>query len=92
MGLGGVGPTVCITVYTIFFEHFACREDIINLGLDEVLIQVKSESSDRDAWNMADHGLMMLRNIGAAVHKRDSLVEGKDGPPKIEDLPTKKNV
>ena len=92
MGLGGVGPTVCITVYTIFFDHFACREDIANLGLDEVLIQVKSESSDWDAWNMADHSLMILRNIDAAVYKRDSLVEEKDGPPKIEDLPTKKNV
>ena len=33
------------------------------MGLDEVLIQIKSESSDRDAWRMADHGLMILHNV-----------------------------
>lgn len=39
------------------------KDEIASLGLDEVLIQIKSESSDRDAWRTADHGLMILHNV-----------------------------
>lgn len=39
------------------------KDEIAALGLDEVLIQIKNESSDRDAWRMADHGLMILHNV-----------------------------
>ena len=51
------------------------REEIASLGLDEVLLQVKSESSDRDAWNMADHGLRILHNFEQAIGRKSSLLD-----------------
>lgn len=59
------------------------KDEIAELGLDEVLIHIRNESADRDAWRMADHGLMILHNVKQTTdsNKSKSLAT---------DLPTKK--
>lgn len=52
------------------------RDQIAELGLDEVLIHIRNESTDRDAWRMADHGLMILHNV-KPVGKQTSGSSGK---------------
>lgn len=43
---------------------FICRDELGNLNLNEVLIHIRDhELADKDAWEMADHGLMILHNI-----------------------------
>ena len=65
------------------------RDEISELGLDEVLIQIKNESSDRDAWRMADHGLMILHNV-KPMGKQNSQSSNKSGGGLITALPIKK--
>jgi hypothetical protein len=48
------------------------RDEVASLGLDEVLSYIKNEAIDRDAWEMADQGLMILYNIRPALTKADS--------------------
>ena len=66
-----------------FFFLLSLRDEITELGLDEVLIHIRNESTDRDAWRMADHGLMILHNVKQTTdsNKSKSLAT---------DLPTKK--
>ena len=67
------------------------RDEIAELGLDEVLIHIRNESADRDAWRMADHGLMKLHNV-KPVGKHTSGPSGKSntsGEILTTDLPNK---
>ncbi|XP_032236424.2 uncharacterized protein LOC5511221 [Nematostella vectensis] len=48
------------------------KDAIASLGLDEVLMFIKSDATDRDAWEMSDHGLTILHNIRPKLHKDDS--------------------
>jgi len=68
------------------------RDEIAELGLDEVLIQIKNESSDRDAWRMADHGLMILHNVKPVGKQtsQSSNKSNKSGSGLTTDLPIKK--
>lgn len=71
---------------------FSTRDEIAELGLDEVLIHIRNESTDRDAWKMADHGLMILHNV-KPVGKQTSGSSGKSiasGGALTTDLPNKK--
>ncbi|KAK2557422.1 hypothetical protein P5673_020545 [Acropora cervicornis] len=54
---------VVAKIILAMIESHENKDEIASLGLDEVLIQIKSESSDRDAWRTADHGLMILHNV-----------------------------
>lgn len=59
--------------------------------MDEVLIHIRNESVDRDAWRMADHGLMKLHNV-KPVGKQTSGSSGKSnisGEALTTDLPNK---
>lgn len=64
-----------LTIYLSLFSVSA-RDQIAELGLDEVLIHIRNESTDRDAWRMADHGLMILHNV-KPVGKQTSGSSGK---------------
>lgn len=82
-------------LWLVFFHDFlffTLRDEIVELGLDEVLIQIKNESSDRDAWRMADHGLMKLHNV-KPVGKQSSLSSNKSKTSSgglVASLPVKK--
>lgn len=64
-----------LTIYLSIFS-VSSRDQIAELGLDEVLIHIRNESTDRDAWRMADHGLMILHNV-KPVGKQTSGSSGK---------------
>lgn len=64
-----------LTIYLSLFS-VSSRDQIAELGLDEVLIHIRNESTDRDAWRMADHGLMILHNV-KPVGKQTSGSSGK---------------
>ncbi|XP_031558492.1 uncharacterized protein LOC116294936 [Actinia tenebrosa] len=53
-------------------ESYENKDAIASLGLEEVLIYIKNEAIDRDAWEMADQGLMILHNIRPSLVKSDS--------------------
>lgn len=79
-----------LTIYLSIFS-VSSRDQIAELGLDEVLIHIRNESTDRDAWRMADHGLMILHNV-KPVGKQTSGSSGKSNT-SVEalttDLPSK---
>ena len=64
-----------LRIYLSIFS-VSSRDQIAELGLDEVLIHIRNESTDRDAWRMADHGLMILHNV-KPVGKQTSGSSGK---------------
>ena len=79
-----------LTIYLGIFS-VSSRDQIAELGLDEVLIHIRNESTDRDAWRMADHGLMILHNV-KPVGKQTSGSSGKSNTSAealTTDLPSK---
>lgn len=84
-----------LPVLLIVICPVSTRDEIAELGLDEVLIHIRNESTDRDAWRMADHGLMILHNV-KPVGKQTSGSGGKSntsqssGNTLTTDLPNKK--
>ena len=83
---------ILVIIFLWLFLFFTLRDEIVELGLDEVLIQIKNESSDRDAWRMADHGLMKLHNV-KPVGKQSSLSSNKSKTSSgglVASLPVKK--
>ncbi|KAM7444435.1 hypothetical protein ABFA07_006950 [Porites harrisoni] len=83
---------VVAKIVLAMIESHENKDEIVELGLDEVLIQIKNESSDRDAWRMADHGLMKLHNV-KPVGKQSSLSSNKSKTSSgglVASLPVKK--
>lgn len=80
---------VVAKIVLAMIESHENKDEISELGLDEVLIQIKNEASDRDAWRMADHGLMILHNV-KPMGKQNSQSSNKSGGDLITALPIKK--
>jgi len=83
---------VVAKIVLAMIESHENKDEIAELGLDEVLIQIKNESSDRDAWRMADHGLMILHNVKPVGKQtsQSSNKSNKSGSGLTTDLPIKK--
>ena len=55
----------------LLITFFSTRDVIASLGLDEILVFIRNDAIDRDAWEMADQGLMILHNIKPLHNKVD---------------------
>jgi len=59
---------VIVKIVACMTEHTDMRIQALAQNLDQVLLQIKHNASDREAWTMADTGIQMMQSADNLSH------------------------